>query len=293
MIGISRPPGAPLAPGTLAGNATDANTSTVYLFDSNGTRTQGSTGIQTFEVGINNANPPAAVNVLTSSGFALSGIQGLEFVSLAYWNNTQGGDRALYGVANRGAFNGSSYGGNPLTIGVGPAQNGRNLIYLLDPDTGAGISPFRNSAGRANMPGGLESVSPSNGNLGGSAANGRPWAGTNVIAQTQIPTLGNVTAIATNDNNQLIAVTDLGEVYTVNITTTGNSRRDLSTTPVLTGVTLRTVNPITAVPTNIIGGGVYLEQLTQGPTNYVDASGLNVPNLFFGVTNTVVCMRST
>ncbi len=63
----------------------------------------------------------------------------------------------------------------------------------------------------------------------------------------------------------------------------GNDRGDLATNVNTLPFALRTIDPVTFSPTNLVTGGVYVQQIVPGPVTYQDPSGLNVNNLYFAV----------
>ena len=167
------------------GNPAIGDVNQVYLIAEDGSiSTPGTTGIQTFEHFVNNQG-----NNAQRAATANEGARAVEFRSLAYYNDANGGNTFLYGLADRQPFDGSTVFENNGTNTLGAGVNNidaSNLIYLLNPDTGAAIS--RN---QTNLPGGFESANPLSGALQNDNGYDIPleaaWAGTNVIAQIQVP----------------------------------------------------------------------------------------------------------
>ena len=122
----------------------------VYSLDVEGNLTNvGSTGITSYftvdDDGTftdESADPPPVAGLLAESD--------LEFVSLAFYNDTDSQNRFLYGLAHRGLFQGAVVTGDFDAREITGTQivDGDNLIYLLNPNTGAAI-------GRAN---GIEGI---------------------------------------------------------------------------------------------------------------------------------------
>ncbi|QDT05605.1 Matrixin [Rubripirellula lacrimiformis] len=291
------------------GNASpqnDANTSTTYSISNEGLVTQvGSTGIQTYEHFLTTGANPVNTNRLDN--------EGTEFVSMTYYNSPENADRFLYGISNRGAFQGVTVGadtnGNDI-VGPGTGVNADNIIFLLDPDTGTAIS----RRGQ-NMIGGYESADPldprlqNNFNGNNSTASyfppETPWAGTQIVGQIQIPTnspatgnpTGNVTSITTSvgDAAKLYAFTDQGAVWEMDIVT-GNgglySKGDLSVPTANSGLPTLLVDPSVAAPiggadfiTDSDGNRLVFEQVTKGPSNFLDATNdtVGLADMYFGV----------
>ncbi|MGN6136727.1 MAG: hypothetical protein ACTHOU_19780, partial [Aureliella sp.] len=123
------------------GTQTDGNSGTLLLLDSTGalgTSSLGSSGIQTFTTETPNGN--ATVQQRTINGSQQG--DGIQFNALSFYdaNNTL----QMYGVGSRG--NGvSSFQGNnnAQTLGLVPYVNYNvsNIVYKLDPSTGAAINP--------------------------------------------------------------------------------------------------------------------------------------------------------
>jgi hypothetical protein len=119
---------------------TDANSDQVYTIDTEGLEAPlGETGILTFRT---NGTTNEADN------------KGIDWRALSY-----GGDAEeyLYGLGERVAFNGAILDANPAIIAESPQGTLSNLIYLMDPDTGAALG--RNGV---TMPDGFESANPLN-----------------------------------------------------------------------------------------------------------------------------------
>ena len=273
----------------------DSNTSTTYAIDAEGGQTEiGSTGIGTYEHYIIGGDDPQSANRQANLG--------IEFESLAYYSSSSSSTQFLYGLANRGEFSGSTVDadddGND-TVEPADSVTADNLVYLLDPDTGAAIS-----RGGRTMPGGFESTNPNDPLIQDNYTDfdfpaETPWAGTDVVAQVQIPTTspsggntGNVTSLATSiSGSALYAFTDRGAVWRMWITTSGSnnySAGDINGFPTLL------VDPTVATPvggTNFItdaqGNSLVFEQVTKGPANFHDAANFDDPNeianLYFGV----------
>ena len=295
-----------------SGNAgqNDNNTSTTYTISADGVLTEvGSTGIQTFE------------NFQTNDGNDINrrvpgGGSGVEFVSLAFYDSPVSNTSFAYGLANRGDFDGSDVedgNGQANEIAAAVPRNADNLIYLLDPDTGEAIS-----RGETNLPAGFESADP----LDPELANAldfdfppeTPWAGTNVVAQLQIPTIspttgldtGIVTSLVTDiaNENFLYAFTDQGAVWEIEIFT-GNANDSFSpgdliaTAPTAEGepaFPTLLVDPTVDTPipgidsiTNTALETLVFEQVTKGPANFLDEANetVRLDSLYFGVGRAV------
>ena len=179
-----------------------------------------------------------------------------------------------------------------------PNLDANNLIYLLDPDTGTAISR-RNT----NMPAGFESANPTDpafinnfNNFDWPAESA--WAGTNVVAQVQIPTVspvtgastGNVTSLVTeiNGGTFLYAYTDAGAVWRMVIgeNTGGNySAGDLRGFPelIVDPTTPGAVGGVDFI-TDLNGSVLAFDQVTKGPANFVDVNDTEgIKDLYFGV----------
>ncbi|TWU60075.1 Matrixin [Rubripirellula tenax] len=278
-----------------AATQNDANTSTTYSISNEGVVTAlGNTGIGTFEFFRTTGANPANTN--------RSDNEGMEFVSLAFYESPLNENRFLYGVANRGPFDGMTVGTDPANgnnvNGPGELRDGDNLIYLLNADTGAAIS----RRGR-NMIGGFESSDPLdadllndfNGNNSGNAyfPDETPWAGTDVVAQIQIPKIspatglptGNVTTITTAVGNAstLYAFTDLGAVWEMAITTNASNQYSLGD---INGAAALTFDPtLGQIIADTQGNAIQFEQITRGPANFVDVTNdpIGISGLLYGV----------
>jgi VCBS repeat-containing protein/parallel beta-helix repeat protein len=223
---------------------TDANSDQVYTIDTEGLEAPlGETGILTFRT---NGTTNEADN------------KGIDWRALSY-----GGDAEeyLYGLGERVAFNGAILDANPAIIAESPQGTLSNLIYLMDPDTGAALG--RNGV---TMPDGFESANPLNPFLdldfNPLVDFDTPWAGTNVVAQVEVPE--QVVSLVGFDNS-LFAFTDSGNYYEYQIDRDG----DL--------VQLPAFNP---PPTATLGGGtknLVFASVTRGPQEF----GLG--NRFFGI----------
>jgi hypothetical protein len=286
---------------------TDGNTDTVYAIDVEGTLTSiGATGITTYEY-FNNGDADPATN---SNRVAPLGRGGMRFSSLAYYNDTDSESSFLYGLANRVTFDGSIVGAdannNDIISGLTVPVNASNLIYLLNPNTGAAIS--RNGI---SMRGGFESASPQDPRLqndtGFNIPREAPWAGTDIIAQVQVPTTdsvgnptGNVTSLVTDINGGrfLYAFTDNGTVWQFDIEETDSTNYnpgDLRVTTALdatqpTGRRLADGNIYVDINggeaiVDSAGNTLIFEQVTQGPANFLDGSNdtFGLSNFYFGV----------
>ncbi len=280
--------------GTAGNN--DGNTSTTYSIDAEGTiNSLSSTGIATYEYFRTTGTNPTDTNRLDN--------EGMEFSSLTFYNDTNSQTRFLYGLANRGNFDaitvGADNNGNDI---VGPSaglQNANNLIYRLDPDSGAAVS-----RGGNNMTGGFESADPLALRIQNNYTNFNfppetPWAGTNVVAQIQIPTIspstggytGNVVEIVTDPSGGqfLWAFTDTGAVwrasFSENASTGSYAAGDIR------GFATLVVDPtvVGAVAgTDFIadqsGNKITFERVTSGPANYQNPdAGIDIRNLYFGI----------
>ncbi len=272
---------------------TDANTGTTYRVSEDGVFTAiGATGIQTYERAFNTATPPVAINNRDD--------EGMRFESLAFYNSPTTQTRFLYGLANRGSFTGTIVGtdGTNDTIGGGTTVNANNLIYRLDPDTGAAVS----RAGR-NMTGGFESANPLDSRIQNNYTNFNfpsetPWAGTNIVAQIQIPTVspatggntGNVVDLVTDINGGefLYAFTDTGAVWRArfdedsdNTYASGDIRgiATLIVDPTVVGAVAGT-----DFITDSNGNQLVLQRVSVGPENFRDVNDtVGISDLYFGV----------
>ena len=287
-------------------NLTDNNTNTVYSIDSNGTLTDiGTTEIVTYE-NFDNGDADPTTN---SNRVSLDG-DGVEFRSLAYYNDTISETSFLYGLADRTEFRGSQVianaGGADIIGGFAGDINADNLIYLLDPDTGQAVS--RN---QTEMRAGFQSASPLDPRLQNDANFNipleAPWAGTDVIAQIQVPTTaGIVNSLVTdiNGGQSLLAFTDQGAVWSFDINADGDgadySPGDLQVDTVPTFAsptgfrvsdTELLLNPSVATPFGTLPGiydsqGTLLifDEVTKGPANYTDVNDtIGISDLYFGI----------
>ncbi|WP_372717777.1 DVUA0089 family protein [Novipirellula sp.] len=287
------------------GNATrnDANTSTTYSVSADGVFTAiGATGIETYEWALNNANPPVAINNRDD--------EGMVFDSLAYYSSGTSEARYLYGLANRGTFTGTNVGTNGTNDTIGAAQpnlDANNLIYRLDPNDGTAIS----RAGR-DMTGGFESANPLDPRIQNNYPNfsfppETPWAGTNIVAQIQIPTdspntglpTGNVTDLVTDINGGqfLYAFTDTGAVWQASFSENSNSTYASGD---IRGIATLIVDPTVADDplavegvdytagvdfiTDSNGNKLVFERVSLGPENFRDVNDtIGISDLYFGV----------
>ena len=273
-------------------NQTDATTSTTYTIDLEGNVTDlGATGIQTYENFLNNT--PAFVNRLDN--------EGMEFESLAYINDDNSETSFLYGLANRGFFDGSTVINNMGTDAIGPGitdLDANNLIYLLDPNTGTAISRRT-----TNMTAGFESANPLDPLIQNNFNNFNwppetPWAGTQIVAQVQVPVIspntngftGNVTSIAaaTDGSKTLYAFTERGAVWRMSITENAGGSYgagDIVGAPQLI-VDPTTVGGIGGVDyiADTQGNTIAFEYVTQGPTNFSNPNDdEGISELYFAV----------
>ena len=270
VIAIERP--------NTGATTTDNNTNTVYAIDVEGRLSNlGNTGIVTYENFNNNDADPATNSNRVDTD------QGMRFKSLAYYNDTNSERNFLYGVADRGFFDASQTGedGNGVdqirqSAGI---LSGNDMIYLLNPDTGAAIG----RRGR-NMPGGFESADPQafslRDNFGGNNnqyfPSETPWAGTNVVAQVQVPET--VTSIVTdvNGGQSLFAFTTSGQVYQTAIVENAGGlygAGDLMGAPAAIGTI-----------TDSDGNTLVFDQVTKGPANFSDVNDVvGLSNLYFGI----------
>ena len=292
LLAIERPLGA----------QSDANTDQVYSIGPDGTFTPvGTTGIETYEYFNNGDNDPAT----NSNRRAPGNVDGVPFTALAYYNDANGGNSYLYGLADRPAFLGSVVGldgnGNEIISGVSVPVSPTNIIYRLDPNTGAAQS--RNGTP---MPAGFQSASPLDQRLNNPPQNNlnmppeAPWTGTNAIAQIQVPDfLGDVTSLVTDINGGqfLYAFTDTGSVWRFSLTE-GNSGTydpgDLVVPVVADAASPTGFRPadnnifIDATTTPGIvdanGNTLVFDEVTQGPANFADVNDtVGINNLYFGV----------
>ncbi|TWU43841.1 hypothetical protein Q31b_13730 [Novipirellula aureliae] len=277
-----------------SGALNDANTSTTYSITADGQfAALGSTGIGTYEYFRTGGANPADTNRLDN--------EGMEFSALAFYNDTNSQTRYLYGLANRGDFEGSTVAANANNADIiGPSagpQNANNLIYRLDPDTGAAISR-RN----LDMPGGFESANPLDpriqNNSGGSYPEETPWAGTNVVAQIQIPTESPATGFNTGDVVELVAdidggtflwaFTETGAVWQVTFSEGGNNNYAAGD---IRGEAVLVVDPtVTAATagidfiTDADGNQLVFDRVTTGPANFQDVNDtIGISQLYYGI----------
>ncbi len=277
----------------------DDHASTTYTVDDQGVfRLAGSTGIRTYR-GRAAGSPPVFSNVLADVGY--------EFESLAYYNDTDSDTRFLYGLANRGS--GGSFvgidvthnnGGGNVVGGTVGGVSGRNMIFLLDPDTGAAISRRDE-----NMIGGFQAADPLDPELDddfptrGFFPPETPWAGSQIVAQLQIPTTsaatgadtGDVTSLVTDTEGDpfLYAFTDAGAVWQMRILeiTFGQyTAGDLFGEPTLI---VDPTLPGAVAGTNFVsdsnGNALAFDKVTQGPANFVDVNDtIGISDLYFGLT---------
>ncbi|NNE01070.1 MAG: hypothetical protein HKN47_27455, partial [Pirellulaceae bacterium] len=316
-IGIERP--------TIV-NFTDDDTNEVYALAADGTLTSlGTTGIETYEHYNNNDADPNTNTNRPAAGGVFSD-RGVNFTSLGYYNHNSSQASFLYGFADRGDFsggravidNGAEVLRADLTGGNEADINADNLIYLLDAATGAGIS--RNAQ---DMAAGFESVSPLDGRINDNSNNIRsnypnetPWAGTNVVAQLQVPEsdeignpLGKIISLVSgvNGDSNLYAFTDLGAVwqFPINVTGAGDDYApgDLEVDMVVdatspTGWRIADthifidpntyIGPLPAASGDAIvdslGNQLIFESVTKGPSNFSHIDdGIGIGSLFFGV----------
>ena len=292
------PNGTVLAIERPIGDPTDENTHTVYSISADGQLTNvGDTGILTYTYRNIGGNSPHA-NRRASEEFT----DGMIFKSLAYYNDNDSTNRFLYGVADRPDFEGSDIVGdannNDVIGATTTTRDGSNLIYRLDPETGAVQS--RNGV---SMPSGFQSADPLDSRLrDGRGANvpvppETPWAGTNAIAQIQIPTTnaggmdtGDVTSLVTDvrDGQRfLYAFTDEGAVWEMAIT---ESNTGLYNPGDIIGFPTLIFDPNGGnAGTDFIadsdGNVLIFDQVTEGPKyhNELVNGGVDVSNIYFGV----------
>ena len=226
-----------------ASNGTDAGSDQVYTIDTEGLEAPlGETGILTFRT---NGTTNEADN------------KGIDWRALSYAGDTE---QHLYGVGERVAFNGAILDANPAIIAESPQGTLSNLIYLMDPDTGEAVG--RNGV---TMPDGFESANPLDPFLDLGFGGGdllTPWAGTNVVAQVEVPE--DVVSLVGLGNN-LFAFTVSGNYYSYQMDGDG----DLVQIPAF--------NP---PPTATDGAGtknLVFASVTRGPQEF------GAGNLFFGI----------
>lgn len=220
---------------------------------------------------------------------------GLQFTSLTFYNDSNSQQRFLYGLAQRGGFEGAEImrddDGEPFISGTQTVL-ANNLIYLLNPDTGAAISRLN-----TNMPAGFNSAAPGDVDFGPGIDMPflAPQAGTDVIAQVQIPTSAGLVVEIIADpagDTFLYAFTDRGGVWQVRFSeendsddSPGFAPGDIRSSPVLV------VDPDAATPgTNVgfiadsDGKRLLLENVTAGPTNYLhQGTGPDPSQLFYAM----------
>ncbi len=288
------------------GTLNDANTSGTYRIGADGTFTAlAGTGITTYEYrNVGGANP--------HTNFA--GNRGMTFSSLAFYNDTNSQTVYGYGLANRTTFDGinvgiNATGGRFVQGNAGPVD-ATNLIYRINPDSGAAVS----RAGQ-DMPGGLQAADPLDPaiqsiNTSFTYPAETPWAGTDIVAQIQVPKFaqvggvddltrptGNVTSLATDPagGQRLYAFTDTGAVWVMNFSENGSSSyspgdiRGFATllvdpTVVDTGTGLPNAVAGTDFIADLAGNKLIFEQVTNGPSTYQHTnSDIDIRDLYFGV----------
>jgi parallel beta-helix repeat protein/VCBS repeat-containing protein len=228
-----------------ATNGSDAGSDQVYTIDTEGLESPlGETGIQTFRT---NGTTNEQQNV------------GIRWRAMSFAGQD---DQRLYALGDRAAFDGGTLDANSAINGSVPRAAIDNLIYLLDPETGAAVG--RNGV---TLNDGFQSVNPLNPlhpNFGsfGPADIATPWAGTNVVAQVEAPE--DIVSLV-GLGNSLYAFGVSGTYYRYLIQGDG----DLVQVPAQTLVAPQALN---GTP-----GGLRFASVTRGPHEF------GIGNLFFGI----------
>ena len=284
VIAISQP----LTGGTPS---TDANTSPTFSVEGDGSTTPlNNTGISTFQ------------NAFAANGDSLNvaANDGAEFSSLAFF-----GTQFLYGAANRGNFTGINVGLdanlNLEIVGPANAPTANNIIYRLNPNTGEAISRQNRD-----LNAGFEAANPNDPAL--TFENNQfypaetPFAGTNVVAQIQIPQfspttgqfIGNIADLVTDINGDdfLYIFTDQGAIWRAEIAritlVAGNGSVVYAPGDIIGEAVLIEDPSIGGGIRNANGDLIIFDEVTVGPENYFhpDRAGVQESSVYYGVTDT-------
>ena len=235
---------------------TDANSGNFTILDSAGDGAEasaGNSGIQTFTTEV--VGTALAITPRQFNGAANG--DGIQFNGLTFWSQTTTSALQLFGVGSRGngqlSFNQAVLDANNAVVGSIPATGrGTNVVYRLDPTTGAAINP----AGVPDRTGT---------NLTTGAGTNKVEFGRFQSSGTGAAGNGQVTGIA-DIGTTLVAVSDIGELFVVNIGAGTNA--------------FGTVGPITTVLNPTTGTGIAFQGLTMGPRNLEGGSFVNT---LFGI----------
>ncbi len=230
-------------------NATGATNTPVVPFAATGVGIL-NTGIQTFTTQVSGTS--FVVQQRNHSGLGAVG-DAIVFNALGY--HTSGTNLAMFGVGSRGngqtTFFPGALDANNALVGLGtPSTFTTNIVYRLDPATGAAINP----AGAQDR----------------TAAAVLTGAGTNKIEFGRFLSTGVVNGL-TEVNGTLFAVSNLGQFFRVNV----------GTNP--TGA-FGSVNPLLTITDPETGTAVAFNGLTRGPRDMANPLGGTFNNILFGTT---------
>ncbi|MFO0940768.1 MAG: GEVED domain-containing protein [Pirellulales bacterium] len=256
-----------------AGNTTDANGGNLLLINSTGNK--GSTAIPT---GLG-----AGANVVGSSGIITWTVQqtaattfaaqqrdhtgfgdgntpqGDAIVFHALGFHTSGNTLGMFGVGSRGngqtTFNlGALDANNNVILGANSTYT-TNIVYRLDPTTGAAINPPNTPDRTATVP-----------------LSGLNAAGTNKVEFGRFITTGVIQGLA-EIGGTLFAVSNQGQFFRVGVGT-----------DVTTAGRFGDVNPFSTITDPGTGTAIVFNGLTRGPRNMANPLGGTMANLLFGST---------
>ncbi len=246
-----------------SGTITDANSGSFITIDAttNGNAaTLGTSGITTWTTVITAAGPPPtfAQQQVTNAG-GQNGV-GVKFTALTSTKNSAaGGAIAMFGVASRGGANqtyqSAIVDANGNTVGFGTIKNTKNILYRINPDSGAAVSatPGDRTGGRIVEDTGLNA-----------GTNIREYGYFNPAGVT-----GTVTGL-TDIGGTLFAVTDAGELMRLNIGVVTAAASAPFGSATLVGVVR-----------DPAGNAINFTGLTAGPRNIA-----RLANTLFGVSTT-------
>ncbi len=239
--------------------STDANSGNFTILDSAGDGAEasaGNSGIQTFTTEL--VGTTLSVTQRQFNGAANG--DGIQFNALTFWSQTTTSTLMLFGVGSRGNgqtdFNVAILDANGAVVGSIPStpSRGTNIVYRLNTATGAAInpSPFTDRTGNNRTQGaGTDKVE-----YGRFASNGVAGSPLTVGSTGN----GEVTGIA-DIGSSLVAVSDIGELFVVNIGAGTNQ--------------FGTQSPIATILNPATGNRIRFQGLTMGPRNLEGASFVN------------------
>jgi hypothetical protein len=253
--------------GAPGGAATPANASTI----------SGNSGIQTFTTQITAATPTFAIQQRDPNGLAGGNApqgDGIQFNGLTFFTQTNSSDSLMmFGVGSRGnnqtSFRFPTFDANNAVNGIDPTLfnfNTTNIVYRLDPNSGAAINPV----GAADRTG--------NGLTNGAGTQkvefGRFLSGTAANNYTD----GTVTGLA-EIGGVLYAVSNLGELFTANV---GDGTTSFAPNTFVNGPTAFYSGRVAATVVNDnLGNPIVFTGLTAGPRNLENG---RFANMLFGTT---------